>query len=320
MRGLRRWVTVAVAVAPLAVVASLAPAPRPTPPAYAFDSLGSTTAPPAASATSRASPPTRPAPSCHAGFKSSRGYTCWSCHAPGQDTSSMSSHQRGLRQARATSAEPGGRCTPRSSPTARIRTSARCRSASAATRPSDGVADPGVSPHHNGGSAGMSPCSRLPQAEGARRHRRLRDLPPTANAFHTYQANSPGFKKCAGCHTMRHAGRSVSGGKCATCHKGTGHGRPEARPALHEVTKKLTCNQSGCHSKALHAAPSAPASPATPATAARSTPSGCPSRATPPASGATARLRGIRTATPAACATATPSTPGSPTLARVPDT
>ena len=69
-----------------------------------------------------------------------------------------------------------------------------------------------------------------------------------AQAFHLYQASSPGFKNCGACHTKRHAGKKISQSKCAQCHKGSS-GRAAA--ALLDVTKKYVC--SGCHSKALHA-------------------------------------------------------------------
>ena len=44
---------------------------------------------------------------------------------------------------------------------------------------------------------------------------------PDAAAFHTFEASSPGFKKCGSCHTMRHAGKKVATSRCASCHKGS---------------------------------------------------------------------------------------------------
>ena len=185
--------------------------------------------------------------------------------------------------------------------------------------PSDGIAEPGVSPHHNGGSPGMSPCS---SCHKQKQHVGTVDCEAchtTANAYHTYQAKSPGFRKCAGCHTMRHAGRRVSGGKCATCHRGTGTGAQKLAQHSTNVTKRLTCNLSGCHNKALHAAPAGSGSPVAHATAESSMPPACPSPATPPASGVTARPPGTPTATRAVSATATLSMPASPTPARSAD-
>lgn len=71
-----------------------------------------------------------------------------------------------------------------------------------------------------------------------------------AAAFHHGTA-APVAKGCRSCHAMKHDGRSVSGARCADCHKGSA---PPAKPrAQHStsVTKKYVC--SGCHSQKLHA-------------------------------------------------------------------
>jgi len=70
----------------------------------------------------------------------------------------------------------------------------------------------------------------------------------SAQAFHLFEATSPGYKKCGSCHTMRHAGKTVAQSKCAQCHKGS-----SGRAAQHSssITKKFVC--SGCHTKKLHA-------------------------------------------------------------------
>jgi hypothetical protein len=253
VRGLRRWVAAAVIVAALALLGVTASAVLQTSPASAYDQWehdGAT----GCVCHAQGTPTDASCTSCHAGFKSIKGYTCWSCHYPGQDTSSMSS----------TSADCAGTCHLQgkgpvydkefSHGTDPHRGSLpQCLGCHS---PSDGVADPGVSPHHNDGLPGMAPCSRCHEQKQHVGKVDCEACHTSANAYHTYQAKSPGFKKCSGCHSMRHAGRSISVSKCATCHKGTGTGAQKQAQHSTKVTKKLTCNQSGCHNKALHAAPS----------------------------------------------------------------
>ncbi len=109
--------------------------------------------------------------------------------------------------------------------------------------------DPGSSPHHSGQATGFTQCGvchsspqkHVGKVQCATCHK-------SAQAFHLYEASSPGFKKCGSCHKMRHAGKKVSTSKCASCHKGSG-----GLPAQHstKVTKKFVC--SGCHKQKLHA-------------------------------------------------------------------
>lgn len=250
MRGLRRWVAVAVAAAALALMGVAASAALQTSPAGAFEAWehdGAT----GCVCHAQGTPTDASCTSCHAGFKSLGDNTCWSCHYPGQDTSSMSS----------TSADCAAACHLQSQGPLYTKDFAhgtnphlgslpQCLGCHA---PSDGIAQPGVSPHHNGGSPGMDPCSRCHKQKKHAGKVDCQSCHTTANAFHTYDAKSPGFKQCTGCHSMRHAGRTISVKKCATCHKGTGNGAQKLAQHSTTVTKKLTCNQSGCHSKGLHA-------------------------------------------------------------------
>lgn len=251
MRGLRRWVVAAVAAAALALVGISASAVLDAPSALAYD-LWEHDGATGCVCHEQGKPTDASCVSCHTGFESLQGYTCWSCHAPGQDTSGMS----------ATSADCAGQCHLQSQGALYAKEFAhgddphrgslpQCLGCHA---PSDGIADPGVSPHHNGGPVGMSPCS---QCHKQKKHVGKVDCESChtrANAYHTYQARNPGFKQCTGCHAMRHGGRSVPGSRCATCHKGTGSGAQKLAQHSTSVTKKLTCNQSGCHNKAIHAA------------------------------------------------------------------
>ena len=250
MRGMRRWVVVAVAAATLALVGVTASAVLQTSSARAFDQWehdGTT----GCSCHLQGKPTDASCTSCHTGFTSLKDYTCWTCHAPGQDTSSMSS----------TSADCAAACHLQSAGTVYDKAFAHgtdphrgslpqclgCHS------PSDGIAKPGTSPHHNGGSPGMAPCSRCHKQKKHMGEVDCETCHTSANEYHTYDAKSPGFKKCAGCHSMRHAGRAVPGGKCASCHKGSGSGATKLAQHSTTVTRKLACNLSGCHSKRLHA-------------------------------------------------------------------
>ena len=71
-----------------------------------------------------------------------------------------------------------------------------------------------------------------------------------AKSFH-HKTQAPKVKSCRSCHAKKHDGKSVSGSKCASCHKGSA---PSSKPrAQHssKITKKYTCSL--CHSKGLHA-------------------------------------------------------------------
>lgn len=249
MRGMRRWVVVAFAATALALAAVAAAAALHASPAHAYDAWehdGAT----GCMCHLQGKPTDATCAACHTGFKSLEGYTCWSCHYPGQDTTMMSFQSRNC-------ALP---CHMQSNGTVYDKQFAHgiphrgalpqclgCHS------PSDGPAKPGTSPHHNGGKVGMSPCSRC---HDQKKHLGKVDCEAChakANDYHTWKAKSPGFRQCTGCHAMRHAGRTISSGKCATCHKGTGNGAQKLAQHSLTVTKALSCNQAGCHNKRLHA-------------------------------------------------------------------
>jgi hypothetical protein len=185
---------------------------------------------------------------CHAGFQSYPDMQCWSCHAPGQDTEPLSTPSSAcsqechlwdpLQKQYITPTTHGANPHLGSSP--------ECL---ACHQTSPGIADPGSSPHHSGQATGFSSCGTChssPQKHAGKVA--CASCHTDAQAFHLYEASSPGFKKCGACHTMRHAGVKVPASKCSSCHKGSA-----GRPAQHSssVTKKFVCG--GCHTKKLHA-------------------------------------------------------------------
>ena len=190
---------------------------------------------------------------CHSGFVSVPDRTCWSCHAPGQDTSTLSSPSAACSQGchlfndfeRSYVTDFTHGAAPH------VGASAECLGCHAT---SAGIASPGRSPHHNGAqqfdACGVCHASHQKHAGAVA----CATCHPTAAAFHTFKASSPGYKRCASCHTKRHAGKSIPNAKCASCHKGTGSGARARAQHSSTVTKRRTCNQSGCHAKGLHAA------------------------------------------------------------------
>jgi hypothetical protein len=108
--------------------------------------------------------------------------------------------------------------------------------------------NPGSSPHHSGQATGFNQCGVCHSQQKHAGKVACGSCHTNAQAFHLYQADSPGFRNCSGCHTMRHAGKRIAQSKCAACHKGS-----NGRAAQHSssITRKFVC--SGCHSKALHA-------------------------------------------------------------------
>ena len=250
MRGVRRWASVALITAGLACTFLAVASALLAAPALAFEEWehdGTT----GCSCHLQDKPTDATCVECHTGFESLEGDTCWTCHSPGQDTSTLSS----------TSADCAQECHLWSKGTVydkpfshtdnpHLGSLPQCLGCHS---PSGSVTDPGVSPHHNGGSPGMTPCSRCHRQKQHAGKVACISCHASANAFHTFQAASPGYTRCTGCHAKRHAGRAVPQRKCATCHKGSGTGA--TAPAQHSttVTRQRTCNQSGCHSKQLHA-------------------------------------------------------------------
>lgn len=270
MTSLRRWAALAaVAVAVLSAV-SLALVLTASP-ASAFAQWQHDGAVGCQSCHSQGSPTDASCTGCHPGFESYPDMTCWSCHYPGQDTTPYWT----------TSPTPTASPTesPAPTPTPTETTSAcsqECHlwnsvqkayvtptthgvnphlgsstDCTACHATSVSVFDPGSSPHHSGQAPGFSnatcgTCHSSPQQHAGKVS--CTRCHSSAQAFHTYQAASPGYKKCGSCHTMRHAGKKVSASRCAQCHKGS-----SGRTAQHSssVTKKFVC--SGCHTKKLHA-------------------------------------------------------------------
>ena len=246
MRSMRRWAAVAAVVVVLlaAVVAALAFA---APPASAFGSWAHDGAT-GCSCHDQGTPTDATCVACHTGYKSYPGLNCWSCHAPGQDTSSLSSPSSACsQQCHLWNSAQKQYVTPTTHGTnPHVGSTADCL-ACHSTSPS--ITNPGTSPHHSGQATGFTQCGTchgsLQQHDGKVA---CVTCHQDAQAFHLYQADSPGFTQCGSCHTMRHAGKKIAQNKCASCHKGS-----NGRPAQHStsVTKKYVC--SGCHKMALHA-------------------------------------------------------------------
>jgi len=246
---MRRWVVLAVAATALALAALVASAALHPPLVRAYDGWdhdGAT----GCLCHKQGKPTDATCVACHTGFKLMKGYSCWSCHYPGQDTTMMSFQSRNctlpchLQSQGPVYDKPFAHGIPHRGSLPQC---LGCHS------PSNGPMDPGTSPHHNGGPYGMSPCTGCHNQKKHVGKVACESCHADANAYHTWQAKSPGFKQCTGCHAMRHGGRSISGKKCATCHKGSGNGAQKLAQHSLTVTKALSCNQSGCHSKRLHA-------------------------------------------------------------------
>jgi hypothetical protein len=236
---------VALACAGVALVATLGAEP-----AGAFDAWQHDGATGCVSCHANGAPTNATCTACHAGFVSVPGNTCWSCHVPGQATSSLSSPSSACSQpchlysafdkvytvAFTHGANPHLGSTP---------ACLDCHQTSA------GIANPGQSPHHNGAQQ-FDKCTAC--HNGFQKHAgkvSCAACHSSAVAFHLYQASSPGFRNCRSCHAKKHAGKKVPQSKCATCHKGTGTGPAAKAQHSTSVTKAKRC--SACHSKALHA-------------------------------------------------------------------
>jgi hypothetical protein len=188
---------------------------------------------------------------CHNGFQSYPGRTCWSCHYPGQDTSTLSTPSSACSQG-CHLYKPVAKAyiipyTHGANP--HLGSNAGCLDCHAT---SPDPFDPGASPHHSGQTTGFSDCTAC--HTGYQEHAgkvACTSCHPTAAAFHLYTASSPGFKNCRTCHARKHAGRSVPQSKCAACHKGTGSGPAKVAQHAGGVSKTYVCGT--CHNKKLHA-------------------------------------------------------------------
>jgi len=187
---------------------------------------------------------------CHTGFVSVPASTCWSCHVPGQGTSSLSSPSSACSQAchLYSPADKGYTTAFTHSANPHVGSTPACLDCH---QTSAGITSPGQSPHHNGPQQ-FSDCTVC--HGGFQRHAgtvTCTTCHSSAVAFHLYQASSPGFKNCRSCHAKKHAGKNVPQSKCAICHKGTGTGGAGQAQHATSLTKRLVC--SACHTKALHA-------------------------------------------------------------------
>jgi hypothetical protein len=244
--SMRRWATVAaIAVVLLAaVVAALAFAAAPASAYSAWAHNGAQ----GCVCHDQGTPTDATCQTCHTDFQSFPGETCWSCHEPGKSTSSLSTPSSACSQeCHLWNSIQKQYITPFTHGTnPHLGSTPECLDCHST---SPGIADPGSSPHHSGQATGFNQCAACHSSQQKHAGKvACGSCHTSAEAFHLYQADSPGFKKCGSCHTMRHAGKKIAQSKCAACHKGT-----SGRAAQHSssITKKFVC--SGCHTKALHA-------------------------------------------------------------------
>ena len=247
MRSLRRWAALAAVTVALfsAVILALALTASP---ASAFSEWQHDGATGCASCHSQGAPTDASCTGCHPGFASYPDMTCWSCHAPGADTSTLSTPSSACSQeCHLWNSVQKAYITPSThGANPHLGATSECLSCHPT---SVSVFDPGSSPHHSGQATGFSDCGAChasPQNHAGKVS--CTSCHTSAQAFHLFEASSPGYKNCGACHTMRHAGKKVATSRCAQCHKGT-----SGRSAQHSssVTKKFVC--SGCHTQRLHA-------------------------------------------------------------------
>jgi hypothetical protein len=247
VRSVRRWAAVAAVAVTLLAAVALALAFTATP-ASAFSNWQHDGAMGCESCHSQGTPTDATCTGCHTGFQAVPGDTCWTCHAPGQDTSTLSSPSSACTQECHlwNSTQKQYNIPYQHGDNPHLGSTPECLDCHS-TSPS--VDDPGLSPHHSGQETGFTQCSACHTSQQEHRGKvACATCHTSAQQFHLYQATSPGFKNCASCHTMRHAGKKVAQSKCAQCHKGS-----NGRPAQHSssITKKFVC--SGCHTQKLHA-------------------------------------------------------------------
>ena len=227
MTSLRRWAALAAVAVALLSAVGLALALTASP-ASAFSEWQHDGAVGCQSCHGQGTPTDASCTGCHPGFESYPDTTCWSCHYPGQDTTPF----------RTTSPTPTASPTGSPTPTPTETTSAcsqECHlwnsvqkayitptthganphlgstSACVSCHPTSiSVFDPGSSPHHSGEAGGFSSCGTChasPQQHAGKVA--CTSCHATAEAFHLFEASSPGYTKCGSCHTMRHAGKKV---------------------------------------------------------------------------------------------------------------
>jgi hypothetical protein len=251
---LRSRVIVGVAVAVLGGPGAAVARPAPAPPAHAFGTWahdGASDGPSGCVCHDNGTPTDATCTSCHTGYKSVPGQTCWSCHYPGQDTSTLSTPSSACSQEchLYSAADKGYTIAFTHGTKPHVGSTSNCLDCHE-TSPT--VTDPGGSPHHSGSTTGFGDCrschSSYHNHNGkvtcTKCHR-------SAVAFHTYEASSPGYRNCASCHKMKHDKRRVPKSKCSICHKGTGSGPAANAQHSTKITKKRVC--SACHRQKLHA-------------------------------------------------------------------
>ncbi len=249
MSGKGRWATVA-AMAVTLLAASVLALALAASPAGAFDQWqhdGAT----GCVCHDNGKPTDATCTSCHPGFVSYPDDTCWTCHYPGQDTSTLSTPGTACSQECHlwNAAQKAYTIPSTHGANPHLGSSSACTACHAT---SVSIFDPGSSPHHSGQATGFNDCAAC--HSGYQQHAnkvQCTKCHTTAEAFHLYTATSPGFKNCRACHAKRHAGRAVAQSKCATCHKGTGSGPATAAQHAKSISKKRVCGS--CHSQKLHA-------------------------------------------------------------------
>ena len=221
---------------------------------------------------------------CHAGFKSVPGTTCWTCHAPGQDTSTLSSPATACSQschlfdattgAYDTAFTHGA--TPHLGASGFGKTCLDCHSTSTS------VSAPGASPHHGGVTLSPPTCADCHNGTLASAQKSHDGV--TCESCHTSGTMTPattpdacyachakatfGTKDCLTCHASAVHTTKPAAPACTTCHQGfqkhagkvactTCHSNV---PAFHHGTGKVTTRTCrSCHA-VKHAGKAVPAS------------------------------------------------------------
>lgn len=255
MKSARRWASV-VAVAVVVIAAVAVALAFTASPASAFGDwdhqsvLPAGSSPfPCATCHTGSAPTDTACTGCHPGFKSLPGDNCWSCHVPGRSTAGLSSPSAACSQQCHLWSEPDRAYvtsfTHGTNP--HLGSNPECLACHATSTSST---DPGASPHHTGQNAGFTECATCHGTQKKQHAGKVACTAchTTAEAFHTFQASSPGFKNCSACHTKKHAGRKIAASKCSACHKSA-----ISQPVQHsnKITKKYVCG--GCHGQKLHA-------------------------------------------------------------------
>jgi hypothetical protein len=173
---------------------------------------------------------------CHTGFASYPGRTCWSCHAPGQDTAPFASPSSACsqgchlyyppRKAYETPFTHGP--DPHLGAVGWGFECLDCHGTSAS------IADPGGSPHHSGVATAAPTCQdchdgSLPGVPAQASHdgadctachegMNIPPVPATCHSCHTQ--DTFGTRDCRGCHADAVHDPAPSVGSCTSCHSG----------------------------------------------------------------------------------------------------